>query len=151
MSFIAKYFIARDIKQYFGFLFERGYTINEIFYDSKTFGNWWVVLQSSCCVIIITQDRSEILLSFASHKSETSNQIALESMIYFLSEGKTFIGFFDGDLFREKKRQFERLAQLLKGNIDRIEPYFGSDYEKFKIELLVAQRKYNERILKSSR
>jgi hypothetical protein len=151
MSFIAKYFIARDIQRYFGFLFERGYTLNEIFYDSKNFGNWWVVLQSSCCVIFVTQDRSEILLSFASHKSETNNQIALESMIYFLSGGKTFIGFFDGDLFREKKRQFERLAQLLKGNIDRIEPYFGSDYEKFKIELLVAQRKYNERLMKSSR
>jgi len=151
MSFIVKYLIARDIKHYLGFLFERGYTINEIHYDSRTFGNWWVVLQSSRCVIVVTQDRSELLVSFAPHMSEPKNQIALESMIYFLSEGKTFIGYFDGNLFQEKKRQFERLARLLNGNIDQIEPYFGSNYEKYKSELLNAQRKYNECLLKSSR
>lgn len=151
MSFFAKYFIARNIKHYFGFLLERGYAINEIYYDWRVYGNWRVVLQSSRCRIIIAQDRNEIFLSFASHGQENKEQFAIESAVYFISDEGTFIGFYGGNLFREKKMQFDRLAKLTNEFIDQIEPLFGNDYEKFKIELLMAQSKYNERLLKSIR
>jgi hypothetical protein len=134
--------VQKDIKRYFGFLFDKGYKIRDAVYDSQHFGNWIVALESPNCVIEITNDRNEILLAFAPVKSGRNNQIGLRPMIYFLSHEQNFIGPYEGNLFWGRKKQFERLASLLKEYIDQITPYFGNDFEKYKSDLMSAGKKY---------
>jgi hypothetical protein len=148
MKAIAKFFIARDIKRYFGFLFDKGYKIQNIRYHPESFGNWGVVLESPFNLIYIFCDREEIFLSFAPVDTDHKDGIGIEPMIYFLSQEQNFIGSFEGDLFREKKKQFEKLADLLKEYLDQITPYFGSDFLRYKNELLSTQKKYNDTLLK---
>jgi hypothetical protein len=135
--------IVRDLELFFGFLLNGGYKIREFHYFPESFGNWEAQLESPNCLIIISSDRNAILLSFASLKANINYQIGIEPMIYFLSREERFIGNFEGNLFRGKKKQFERMANLLKEYIGQITPYFGDNFENHKNELLSAQNKYN--------
>jgi len=148
MKLITQFFIARDIKNYFRFLFDKGYKIREILYHPQSFGNWGVILESLNNLIIISCDREEIFVSFAPLNTDKRDNIGLEAMIYFLSQGQVFIGNFDGDLFREKKKQFEKLSHLLEEYLEQITPYFGGNFLSYKTELLSTQQKYNDQLLK---
>jgi len=148
MKKLAQAFIAKDIKHYFGFLFDKGYKIRDIQYFRESFGNWRVVLESPICLIIISQDRNAIFVSFSSASAGMKKQIGIRAMIYFLSQKQNFIGDFNGNLFWGKKKQFERLAGLVKEYIDQITPFFGSDFKKYQAELLVAQKEYNNLLLR---
>ena len=71
--------------------------------------------------------------------------ISIEAMIYFLTEGREFIGNFKGNFAWGKRKQFERLVSLLKTYLDQIVPYFISgNFEKYKADLMLAQKKYND-------
>jgi hypothetical protein len=133
--------IKKDIKHYFGFLFEQGYEIADVAYDSQNFGNWRAVLESSACVIEVVNDRSEIFVSFAS-LADRKNSIGLKPMIYFLSQETNFIGPYEGNLFWGRKKQFESLGSLLREYIDRVAAYFGSEYEKYKKDMMLVGKKY---------
>lgn len=148
MKKISRFLIARDIKRYFGFLFERGFEIREILCRSLAFGNWSVVLESPNCLIIIASERDEIFLSFAPLNTDKKDRVCIEAMIYFLSEGKIFIGGIEGNRSPQKKKQFEKLASLLIKHIDQITPYFGSEFAKHKDELFSVQKEYNDRLVK---
>jgi hypothetical protein len=147
MRKIILYYIHKDIKRYFGFLFDRGYLIRDSLFDAQHFGFWKVVLESPNCVIEIYNDRNELSIAFT-HKGDTISQVDLSSMIYFLSEGRVFTGSFEGNLAWSKKKQYERLSRLLNEYIDQITPYFGNDFEKHKSSLMLAQKEYNQLLFK---
>ncbi|MBE0681576.1 MAG: hypothetical protein IH589_06650 [Anaerolineales bacterium] len=138
-------FVVRDIKHYFGFLFEKGYKICSAYYAYQHFGNWGIQLESQDCVIFIVQDRFEISISFSPvfESRDYNHQIGLQTMIYFLSKGKNFVGSFNGNHFWNKKRQFERMAVLLNEYLDQIVPYFGKNlYYESKVEFVDAYMDY---------
>jgi hypothetical protein len=151
------HFVIKDIKKYFGFLFDKGYTITQTYYSYQHFGNWVVTLESQKCKIHLEQDRLELSISFAPRKADTKVEFGLGTMIYFVTKGQKFIGFFEGNHSWGKKKQFERLANLLREYHDEIVPYFDndnpweSDFGKYRDELISTQREYNDLLLKGYR
>ena len=146
---IELYFILKDIKRYFGFLFEKGYKIREAHYSTNPNGSWYVSLESQNCIISIVQDRGEISISFSSlfGSINLEDKFGLGSIIYFLSQGQKRIGNFQGNLAWGKKKQFERLAAFLKTYIDQITPLFGNRYHEYLNELRDAEKQYVEKTL----
>jgi hypothetical protein len=142
------HFILKDIKRHFGFLLEKGYKIREAHYSVNPNGSWYVELQSKNCVVSIVQDRSEIsaYVSPASGSTDSKNQVAIEAMIYFLSEGKNITGSYKGNLAWGKKKQFERLANLLRTHIEQIASYFGDNFSDDKNILRNAQQEYSNAV-----
>ena len=146
------YFVLRDIKRHFGFLWDKDYTISHTHYSFRHFGNWIITLESQKCTIFISQDRLELQISLAPRKAEIRDSFSLEAMIYFLTKGQEFIGYFDGNLSWGKKKQFERLAALLRRYHDQIVPYLDnngnnlweSEFWKYKDDLIANQKTYNE-------
>lgn len=134
--------ILRDIEQNFKFLFDMGYKIRDP--KKLPMGDWEVVLESSENSIVFYSDHGEINVAFAPIDSDVRNQIGIRAMIYFLSNGKNFIGDYEKSIFGNKKKRFEQLAGLLKEYIHQIIPYFGKDFEKYRHELILAQKKYND-------
>jgi hypothetical protein len=136
-------FVPKEIRRYFGFLFDRGYKIKDFESHPQHFGNWRVALESTECVIEIYCDRNEISLAFGPLDIKEKTRIGLKSMICFLSQGKNVVKPYEGNLFWGKRKQFEILASLLKEYIDRITPFFGRDFQKHKFDLMFAQSKYS--------
>lgn len=139
--------IMRDIKRYFGFLFDTGYRIRSVNYHPHEFGNWELTLESTNCIIEICQDRTEILVYFLPLSGNRFYRIGLKSMIYYISQGKVFIGPFKGNLFWGKKKQYEELAELLKEYHDQIVPFFGIKFNEYRNELLYVERSYFMQVL----
>ena len=135
--------VHKEISRYFEFLFDKGYKIRDSEYSPQHFGNWRVTLDSPECVIEIYCDRNELSIAFGSSDVNRKGRIGLEPMIYFLSREQNFIGSYKGNFFWGKKKQFKRLASLLKEYINQITPYFGNDFQKHEIDLMFAQNKYN--------
>jgi hypothetical protein len=138
--------ILKEVRQYFGFLYDIGYQIQTADYYPEAFGNWNVVLVSKECILEICKDRSEILVYFIPLNGDKRYKIGLKAMIYYLTHGQKFIGLFEGNLFWERKKQFEELANLLKEYIGQSAPYFGNNFYEHREELLSAQRKHSELI-----
>lgn len=146
---IELFFILRNIKRYFGFLFKQGYKIREAHYSINPNGSWHVDFASRDCVISIIQDRSEILAYFSPVFGSTSsnNRVSIEAMIYFLSEGKNIVECYKGNLAWGKSKQFERLAGLLRTHIDQIAPNFESKFYEHKDKMKEAEIQYfNHRV-----
>jgi hypothetical protein len=129
--------MVRDVKRYFGFLIDKGYQIH----DARS---WYVTLKSSKCFIRILSDRSEISVSFAPVNVETKHEINLGTLIYYISRGKNFVGYFEGNLAWGKNKQLERLSSLLSQYLDQIESLFEKDFEELNKELALSQKKYGE-------
>ena len=143
------YFVTKDVKKYFGFLLDKGYTITHTNYSYQQFGNWGVNLESEGCEIELVQDRLELLLSLTPRKADARDGFSLGALIYFVTNGKVFIGLFEGNHSWGKKKQFERLANLLQEYHDKIVPYLDnsnpweSNFPKYKDDLIATQKKYN--------
>jgi len=134
--------VLRDIEQNFKFLFDMGYKFRDV--KKLPMGDWEVVLESSDNSIVFYSDHGEINVAFAPIDADVTNQIGIRAMIYFLSDGKNFIGDYKKSIFGNKKKRFEQLARLLKEYIHRIVPYFGKNFEKYRHELTLARKKYND-------
>lgn len=133
--------LQKDIKYYFNFLFDVGYRFQN--FKELPMGDWEVALESNDNTIVVFSDHGEINLAFAPKDSDVENQVGIRAMVYFLSNGKIFIGEYQKSLFNQKRKRFEQLAKLLKEYINQITPYFGKDFDKFKHELILARKKYN--------
>jgi hypothetical protein len=144
--------VLKDINRYFGFLFERGYKLRSADDYPRVNGNWIVVLESQACVIHITSDRDSIVVDFGPIFLERVGQyrIGIKAMVYYISKGQHFVGTFDENSFWNRQKQYKELAGLLKDYIDQIEPYFGNGFEKYKDELISAQKKYNNLVIESN-
>jgi len=148
--------VIRDIKKYFNFLFDQGYTIRYINFKQHRMIFWNVILESPKCIIHIFQDRNEIFVNMAPCKAFTIHneirlldQIAIQSMVYYISKGKKFIGIYEKEFYRDRKNQFRLLANLLKEYLDQITPYFGNyEFQQNQEALLLAQKEYNDLLIK---
>lgn len=132
--------ILRDIEYYFQFLFERGYKVYSI--KELSMGDWQVTLALDNLGIVIYSDQGDIGIIFTPIDSDMTYRVGLEGMIYFLSQGRIFVGKLEKHFFNARRKRFEKLASLLKEYIDQITPYFEKDYEKYKHELMLIQQKY---------
>jgi hypothetical protein len=134
--------VLRDIKHYFGFLFDNGYQIRDKDIGFLAARNWEVILESPECLIKIFSDQYEVFLVFSPVNVDIDNRLGIKSLIYYLSKGQKFIGKFEGD-YKDRKKQLERLASLLKEYIDQITPYFENyEFQRYKSDLLKAQQEY---------
>lgn len=117
--------IIKDIEHSFGFLYEKGFKIRSAESSPQFNGNWVVELESLYCLIYITSDRNYIMLEFSSvNNLDIKKRITIEKLIYLLSNGQNIIGAFKGNLAWSKKKQFDRLSDLLKEYIDQITFYY---------------------------
>lgn len=113
--------IVKNVENHFGFLYEKGYKIRYKDYSPEVNGGWVVEFESSNSIVYITNDREEIILELsAAKKAGAKERIAIEKMIYFLSEDKIIVEPFKGNLTWGKKKQLERLSNLLKEYIDQL-------------------------------
>jgi hypothetical protein len=132
--------ISGKIEQHFKFLFDRGFHIRSVKYYPQHMGNWIVILESQVCLINVTHDRGEITLSLAPNHGEKDQMwFGLRTIVFYLSEGKTYVNVFDGEL-REKDMQFERLTKILAEYIDEIMLVMGKDFEKHRSKLQAAKK-----------
>lgn len=134
--------ILKEVRQYYSFLFQLGYDIQNVGYYPHEFGNWEVRFESNRCILEICKDRTEILIYFLPLNGDRHYRISLKAMIYYLSQRKIFVGPFKGNLFWGMKRQYEESASLLKIYHDQITPYFGSKFDLCRNELLHVERDY---------
>jgi hypothetical protein len=143
--------VLREIKQYFRFLLEMGYQIHFANYKACGMVSWDIILKSPRSIVHIYQERSEVCINFAPLNVLTLNneigirdQIAIQTMIYYVSKGQKFIGLFNKDFYHSRKKQFGALSDLMKEYIDQLLPYFdGYEFQGYKSDLLAAQREYN--------
>ena len=133
--------ISKKIENHFGFLFDHGFRIRSVKYFPQHMGNWIAMLESQDCLIDITSDRGEILLSFGSKNYETQDLMwfDINTVVFYLSNGQVIIDKFEGQLM-EKDKQFQRLANILKTYLNQIIAIMGSDFEKHKTNLLQARK-----------
>lgn len=74
--------IAKDkVTKYFGFLFERGFTIEKVEYSPSPNGAWLAVLKSDQCKIRVIQDRGDIYCEVAPEWASDKNFEDLAPMI----------------------------------------------------------------------
>ncbi len=142
--------IIRDIQHYFGFLFDRGFEIQESKVGLIWPLNWSLMLRSEReqCDIRIWSDRDEIFLAFRRIYAPSDKWMGLEPTIYYLSKGQTFVGKFEGNL-HDRKGQLARLSILLREHIDQILPEFQAvNYSRHHDELLRAGEEYLEMFMK---
>jgi hypothetical protein len=141
--------IVEDIRHYFGFLFDKGYTIREVRYFRESFGNWYILLEASKYFLRIDCDRSYISVLLDPEKENGRQQIGLETLIYYLSKGKHFVGYLEGNPAWGKNKQLERLAGLLREYHDQIIRLFEIDSQSLRDELSQAQKEYSELLQES--
>jgi len=134
--------IPKEIKRYFGFLYDMGYQVRRVDYYPKSSGSWEVVLKSKECILEICNDRDEILAYFVPLNGDRRYRIGIKAMIYYLTQEQKFIDFYRGNTFWGKKKQFEELVGLLKEYVNQSAPYFGDKFHDYREELLSAQRKH---------
>ena len=141
---MSKSLISKDIEHHFKFLFDRGFRIQSVKYYSEFMGAWIVILESEECLVEITNDRGEILLSVGPHSGGKQKiWLDLRIVVFYLSKGKNYIGIYEGEL-REKDKQFERLAKILAEYIDDVISIMGGDFEKHKPNLEIAKKQVFE-------
>ena len=141
--------IIQDIKRYFGFLFDKGCKFRDVRYFPESFGNWYVPLESAGYFLRIEKDRGYISILFDPEKVNGRYQIGLETLIYYLSKGMHFVGYFEGNTFWGKNKQMERLADLLSKYHDQVANLFETDPQRLREDLLLAEKKYSELLQES--
>lgn len=134
--------ILKDIEQYFKFLLDSGYKIQDV-KDFGRDGEWHVFLVSPNCIIKIGSDQGLVSLFFAPINSDSirENSFSIESVIYYLSKGETFIDPYKGIWFRSRKNQLKKLSYLLTEHFEEIMPLFGENFELHKNSLILARKK----------
>ena len=147
--------VLRNIHAYFGFLFEQGYIIRYKSSKQRRMVFWDVILESPKCLIHLFQDRNEICLTLAPSQEIIINekeiviqdQIGIQIIIYYLSNGKEFVGIYDKDFYRDKKKQFRTLADLLNKHYDQIMTFYENKIPESRGALLLAAKEYNDLLI----
>ena len=135
--------ILADIEYYFGFLFDKGFRIQETNVTFWSTRSWSVIFESPACVIKIYYDQQEVCLVFAPVDMPIDHRFGIEAVIYYLSNKQYSIERFERAFYKDRIRQLKRLAELLKKYIDQIILYFNvNEFQKYKSELLAASKEY---------
>lgn len=137
-------FVLKPKVRYFRFLFDKGFKVSNFSSLLESLGSWFVEFESDSGFIVILSDRDEIMVRIYPVKLDRSVVVGLKPMIYYLTNGQTFLGSQNRNLVRESKKQIEEISGLLKKYIDRIIPYFGKGYKNYESGIMEAQKKYIE-------
>jgi len=143
MSDQMKASIRGDVERYFRFLHDFGFVVQSVDYHPKSFGNWEVVYASEECLVEISNDRDGIDLNFMPLNKDGTFRVGIKGMIYCVTQGQKFIDYFSPSPFPSRDEQMKELAILLKEYLAQIAPYFGSNYQAHKEEILSAEKKWN--------
>jgi hypothetical protein len=103
--------ITNYIKTYFGFLIDAGFIIQPVKHTSPMDG-WESLLDSENIRIRLISDKGVLFLSI---KPKHENfWIGLDVMVYYLTSGKVLLDDFQGDFYKEREKQYQRLAEILQ-------------------------------------
>ena len=155
--FSQKKSVLKNIHSYLPYLFENGYEVKCT--DFKQYGMtlWALVLESPFCLIHIFQYLNEINLLFAPRNAlvitENSfylrDQISIQAMVFFLSNGEKIVGTFEKGFYENKKSQYLLYDNLLKKFHNKIFPFFSAiEFYEHKDELNQAESELNKYIYK---
>jgi hypothetical protein len=135
-------FIIKDKVRYFSFLFGKGFKLRNFSNLLESFGNWFVEFESPNCLILIYSDRDEVFVTIYPDKTDKKNTMGLELIIYYLTNGRIFIGNFTEEIVGGIKKRLERTAVLLEEYIDQIIPYCGHEFQNIKEDLRLSNKRY---------
>jgi hypothetical protein len=136
--------LMKDIRHYFGFLFDKGYKIRESNIPFWSNRGWSVVFESAECLIEIYYDSGEVFLVFSPTNVVFNNHIDIRAMIYYLSNGKNIIRRHDYAFYKDRKKQLDWMSYLLRTYIDEISPCFiNREFGLHKNEILAASKEYS--------
>ena len=99
------------VKTHFAFLLDAGFVINPVKHTGAL-DQWELIVSSKTVWVKFESDRNEISL-YINPKHEDF-WISLTAMVYYLTKGKVLPAPFEGDLFKDRDKQYQRLAQLLQ-------------------------------------
>jgi hypothetical protein len=152
MNYFKTLRLSIKLRKYFNFLFVHGFSIQSYRYQSDRMGFWEIILTSQDIGIQIYDDRGETMLSMCSNQNKDGLWFGLGTVVFFVTNGETFIGSFDGD-FADQNKQLERLSVILKKYIDEICIVLGRDYQVNKNGLEAAHNKvvnlYRDKFIRS--
>ena len=119
--------LPRDIEHFFGFLYDRGFGLRHVEHAEWLSGNWTVIFESRVMLVYVSNNDGRITLELSGNKPSVSNRrIPIERLISTLSEGQDIVTPFRDSMVGGKKKQLERLANLLRQRIDQVISHFES-------------------------
>ena len=130
-----------DVEQCFSFLRNFGFVVQSVDYHPEGFGNWEVTYASKECLIEISNDRGGIDLNFMS-LNDKGSRVGIKGMIYYITQGQTFIDYFLDSPLPSHNKQLKDLAILLNEYLAQIMPYFGNDFQFHKEKILLAEKNW---------
>lgn len=103
-----------NTRKYFNYLFNSGYLIKKYSFKQTGMILWRVLLEGPNCLIQISQDRREILLSFSpknalreeGYNFWLNDQICIQPMIFYLTKGEKAVCLYDDSFYKKTKLQF---------------------------------------------
>jgi hypothetical protein len=136
--------ILEDIRQNFGFMFDRGYEIVSTRYSSGRYGgDWEVLFESPDFSLRIVYGDEEGGPSYSFGSASTAD-MSVEALIYLLSGQK---GIVKGIVYASDAK----IANQLERYIDEIENRFRVDPSALEKEVRLAQKRLDELAQKSSK
>lgn len=112
--------VQENVHYHFNFLLDRGFRIVSIIFVDKAMEYWVVIMASNECLIKIYNYQGEIRLGISAMQLfQEAGFFDLEELAYLASRGERYPGRYLTSPLGEEQ-QFERLASLLRGYIDRV-------------------------------
>ena len=137
-------FITRNVVRHFKFLLDKGFRISNASNFIDSLGFWFVEFESPKCFLMVLSDRDEVMIRIYPVKADRKVAIGLKSMIYYLSQGKTIIGNYQGNLVWGTRKQLAQISSLLDEYIDQIMPYMGNEFQHIADDYKLASKEYVE-------
>jgi len=111
MSSIDDVEIINYVKTYFDFLINTGFVIHPVEHISPMDG-WRLLLDSKSIQIQLFSDRGEFFLAI--NPKHENFWISLSTMVYYLTNEKVLLDDFRGDFYKDREKQYQRLAEILR-------------------------------------
>lgn len=142
--------ILADVRVCFGFLLAQGYELREKNVNFWSLQNWSVTLVSPQLKLRLLSHQFTVLVVLAPPQWEFDNRIELGGVIYYLSEGKEFVGPYEGN-YEDQRGQMRELAELLQGHFEEILNLFQpTQFEAHRSALLAACKEHALKYMKKA-
>jgi hypothetical protein len=128
--------IEESIRKHFKFLFDSGFVL----FKEEFYSYWEFIFRSDDMSVQIQYDRGEILLSIGRSDSKAEDRHGLATLVYFVTKGAEFIGWYVGQLSNEDG-QLQRLSEILNTHFDEIREIMGINYLSYEEPLQIARQK----------
>ncbi len=136
--------ILHEVQRYFGYLFDEGYQVQGIDNRRPALSYSAVILRREdyAHTIEICDDRLAIIVYFVASGQYPKERFSLKPVIYCVTQGKTFVKPYWGNLFWGRRAQYKEAATLLREYLHLIVPYFEGISEERVIKLKSAEQKW---------